>query len=140
MILSTKIKSFIFPLLLLITIAFTSYAFSWFYYKLRLTNYGLVTQATVEKVSSYKRKNSKFYRFTATFTDANNQTYLTHTIETTLSVKTGEQISIVYDKYTPQRADLQNNKITNDNIIMYGIGIFILLSLTIHSYYYYKAE
>lgn len=140
MILSTKIKPFIFPLLLIITIAFTSYAFSWFYYKFRLTNYGLVTQATVEKVSSYKRKNSKFYQFTATFTDTDNHTYLTQTIETKLSVKAGEQLSIVYDKYTPQRADLENNRLTNNNIIMYGIGIFILLLVTVHSYYYYKTE
>lgn len=125
-------KKAIYPLFILIAIGIFLYAtyLTFLYY--RLSNYGVVSEATVKTVSSYNPpKGYTVYKLSMEFID-NNKTYTTDVIETTRKAVVRERLNITYDKFHPERANLTNNNYGNPTI--YWITFFFISFLLYRNY------
>ncbi|OOX78798.1 hypothetical protein, partial [Snodgrassella alvi] len=72
--------------------------------------------------------------------DKYNKTYITNTIKTENSLKPGDKITIIYNKFSPQVADRKDNSLRKKkfNINLYICFIFIIL--TIQGYQEFKSS
>ena len=105
-----------------------------------LARHGEETLATIVTSKSYVYRNREYYLVTAEFTDKYNKTYITNTIKTENSLKPGDKITIIYNKFSPQVADRKDNSLRKKkfNINLYICFIFIIL--TIQGYQEFKSS
>ena len=116
-----------FSIFTLIAIGIFLYATYLTYFNYRLSNYGSTTEAIVKTAKIYTpSKGNRFYKLTAEFTD-NNRVYTTNAIETTRQITIGDKVTITYDKYHPERANVLDNNYNNP--LIYWSTFFLLFSL-----------
>ncbi|MCT6881218.1 MAG: hypothetical protein M3Z51_02510, partial [Snodgrassella alvi] len=84
---------------------------------------------TVETVYIYKypkKEKDYYYELTAKYLDKNNNVVISKDIKTRINVHEGEKIKILYNRYSPEIADIKDNNLTIINFWLYfGSAIFL---------------
>lgn len=95
-----------------------------YYYRVYIN--GIETSATVETVYKYQKKGTDYYELTAKYLDKNNNVVISKDIKTWINVHEGEKIKILYNRYSPEIADIKDNDLTKINLWFYfASAIFI---------------
>lgn len=95
-----------------------------YYYRVYI--HGIETSATVETVYKYQKKGTDYYELTAKYLDKNNNVVISKDIKTWINVHEGEKIKILYNRYSPEIADIKDNDLTKTNLWFYfACAIFI---------------
>ena len=105
-----------------------------------LARHGEETLATIVTSESYVYRNHEYYLVTAEFTDKYNKNYITNTIKTENSLKPGDKITIIYNKFSPQVADRKDNSLRKKKLNLNLYICFIFIIVTIHGYQEFKSN
>lgn len=119
-------KNFWLGSLISVMLSIVAIYYATYYYRVHI--HGIETSATVETVYIYKYPNKEkdYYELTAKYLDKNNNVVISKDIKTRINVHEGEKIKILYNRYSPEIADIKDNNLTKINFWLYfGSAIFL---------------
>ena len=101
-----------------------------------LARHGEETSATVIDTKSHDEgRGLVLHILTVEYTDNYNKTYIKNDIKTYKNLNPGDKITIIYNKFSPQVADIKGSHKRKNN---FSAELFALFMIIIAAIYYYQ--
>lgn len=104
-----------------------------------LARHGEETLATVIDTKSHDEgRGLVIYILTVEYTDKYNKPHIKNDIRTYKNLNPGDKITIIYNKFSPQVADIKGNHIRSKNFYAKLYASFIIIIIAIYYYQEFK--